>query len=90
MGQCACATGMLQCSFGMAPSNFMVLPDKMILTENKPMANIMDNKPDRRVGDGGCARRIDADALHSGDDCAMGARQPDGACKKYAGAHEQL
>lgn len=45
MGQCACATGVLQCSFGMAPSNFMVLPDKMILTENKPMANIMDNKP---------------------------------------------
>ena len=45
MGQCACATGTLQCSFGMAPSTFMVLPDKMILSENKPMANIMDNKP---------------------------------------------
>jgi len=29
----------------MTPSAFMVLPDKMILTENKPMANIMDNKP---------------------------------------------
>lgn len=45
MGLCACATGVLQCSFGMAPSNLMVLPDKMILSENKPMANIMDNKP---------------------------------------------
>lgn len=45
MGMCACAMGMLQCSFGMAPSGFMVLPDKMILVENKPIANIMDNKP---------------------------------------------
>lgn len=45
MAQCACAAGMLQCTFGMTPSAFMVLPDKMILTENKPMANIMDNKP---------------------------------------------
>lgn len=45
MGMCTCAMGMLQCSFGMAPSSFMVLPDKMILVENKPIANIMDNKP---------------------------------------------
>lgn len=45
MALCACATGVLQCSFGMAPSNFMVLPDKRVLTENKPAANITDNKP---------------------------------------------
>lgn len=45
MAQCACAAGVLQCTFGMAPSALMVLPDKMILTENKPMANIMDNQP---------------------------------------------
>ena len=45
MALCACASGVLQCSFGMAPSNFMVLPDKRILTEGKPAANITDNKP---------------------------------------------
>jgi hypothetical protein len=36
---------MLQCSFGVAPSNFVVLPDKKVLFENKPVATIMDNKP---------------------------------------------
>ena len=45
MAQSVCATGMCTCTFGVAPSSFMVLPDKMILGENKPMANIMDNKP---------------------------------------------
>lgn len=45
MALCACAAGVLQCSFGMAPSNFMVLPDKRILAESKPAANITDNKP---------------------------------------------
>lgn len=35
----------MTCSFGTAPSTLNVLPDKMILSSNKPMANIMDNKP---------------------------------------------
>lgn len=33
------------CTMGLNPTPLMVLPDKMILTENKPMANIFDNKP---------------------------------------------
>lgn len=33
------------CTMGLNPTSLMVLPDKMILTENKPMANIFDNKP---------------------------------------------
>lgn len=45
MGQAVATGAMCQCSFGMAPSTLMVLPDKMVLGENKPMANIMDNKP---------------------------------------------
>lgn len=45
MGLAAVATGQCQCSFGMAPAPFMALPDKMIMVENKPAANIMDNKP---------------------------------------------
>jgi Domain of unknown function (DUF4280) len=35
----------LMCSFGMAPSSLVVIPDKRTLVENKPMATIMDNKP---------------------------------------------
>jgi hypothetical protein len=36
---------MLACSFGMAPSSLVVLPDKRTLVENLPVANIGDNKP---------------------------------------------
>jgi hypothetical protein len=36
---------MLQCSFGTAPATLMVLPEKRVLVENRPVANIMDNKP---------------------------------------------
>jgi Domain of unknown function (DUF4280) len=35
----------LTCSFGMAPSSLVVLPDKRTLVENKPFATVMDNKP---------------------------------------------
>jgi hypothetical protein len=35
---------MLQCSFGAAPSNLVVLPANRVLTST-PDANIMDNKP---------------------------------------------
>ena len=34
----------MQCSFGTAPSNLMVLPTNKVLT-SMPLANIMDNKP---------------------------------------------
>lgn len=45
MGLLVAASAQCMCSFGMAPSVFMVLPDKMVLGENKPAATIMDNKP---------------------------------------------
>jgi hypothetical protein len=35
----------LQCSFGAAPSNLMVLPVNRVMTSNVPAANIMDHKP---------------------------------------------
>ena len=36
---------MLMCSFGAAPSSITVLPANRTMEMNKPMANIMDNKP---------------------------------------------
>ncbi|MDO4731476.1 MAG: DUF4280 domain-containing protein [Clostridia bacterium] len=45
MGQLVCNGAMCQCSFGLAPSALMVLPDKMVMGSNMPAANIMDNKP---------------------------------------------
>ena len=35
----------LQCSFGMTPSSLVVLPDKRVLCEGPPAANIMDHVP---------------------------------------------
>lgn len=39
-----CMGATLQCSFGMAPSALMVLPQNRVMTAT-PDANIMDNKP---------------------------------------------
>jgi hypothetical protein len=36
---------MLQCTFGMAPSSLIVLPQNRVMVNNMPAANIMDNKP---------------------------------------------
>jgi len=33
------------CSFGLAPSTLIVTPEKRVLVENMPAANIMDMKP---------------------------------------------
>lgn len=33
------------CSFGLAPSTLIVTPEKRVLTENQPAANILDIKP---------------------------------------------
>ncbi|MFN8507393.1 MAG: DUF4280 domain-containing protein [Dehalococcoidia bacterium] len=42
----AVMSAQLQCSFGMAPSALMVIPQgPPVMAENKPMATIMDNKP---------------------------------------------
>jgi hypothetical protein len=35
----------LMCSFGMAPGSITVIPANRVTAANKPMANIMDNKP---------------------------------------------
>jgi hypothetical protein len=44
MGMNACMGGMLQCSFGVAPSALSVLPANRVVGMT-PCANIMDNKP---------------------------------------------
>lgn len=36
---------MMMCSFGMAPSSLVVLPQNRVMTDNVPDANIMDHIP---------------------------------------------
>lgn len=45
MPQQVCMGAMLTCSFGVAPSSLVVLPQNRVMTSNMPAANIMDNKP---------------------------------------------
>ncbi len=40
-----CMGAMMQCSFGMAPSSLVVLPDNKVMTNDVPDANIMDHIP---------------------------------------------
>ncbi len=44
MGFVVCGGATLQCSFGVAPSTFMVLPTNRVMT-SMPIATIMDSKP---------------------------------------------
>lgn len=45
MPEQVCQGATLKCSFGLAPSNLMVLPLNRVMTSNVPAANIMDHKP---------------------------------------------
>lgn len=48
MGFAVCGGAMCQCSFGMAPSSFMVTPENKVM-ESMPLATIMDNVPMKNV-----------------------------------------
>ncbi len=45
MPQQVCLGATMTCSFGVAPSSLIVLPQNRVLTSKMPAANIMDNKP---------------------------------------------
>lgn len=45
MGMQVCAGATLQCSFGIAPSTLVVLPQNRVLSGGPPAANVMDGKP---------------------------------------------
>lgn len=45
MALAVCNGAMMMCSFGLAPSTLMVLPQNRVMTSKQPMATIMENKP---------------------------------------------
>lgn len=65
-----------QCSFGAAPSSLMVLPEKRILTESKPMACILDNKPMVNVQPFGMCSSLANPTVASATSAAMGVLTP--------------
>ncbi len=45
MPQQVCMGATMMCSFGVAPSSLIVLPENRVMISNMPAANILDNKP---------------------------------------------
>jgi hypothetical protein len=45
MGIDVCSGATLQCSFGLAPSSLIVIPQNRVMSGGMPTGNIMDNKP---------------------------------------------
>ena len=65
-----------QCTFGQAPSVFMVLPDKMINGQNLPSANIMDYKPMVNIMPFGMCNSMSNPAVASATAAALGVLTP--------------
>jgi hypothetical protein len=75
MGMQVCAGAMLQCSFGMAPSTLVVLPENQVLT-GAPAANIMDNKPNVNIPPFGMCSSLANPAVAAATAAALGVLTP--------------
>ena len=71
-----CMGAQLQCSFGAAPSNLVVLPANRVLTSNMPAANIMDHKPMVNILPFGTCMSLANPTVASATSAAMGVLTP--------------
>ena len=67
---------MLKCSFGMAPSTFMVIDPLRPKVQNKPTGNIMDNKPLVNILPFGMCQSMANPTVASATAAAMGVLTP--------------
>ena len=70
------STATLQCSFGMAPSKLVVLPDKRVMLANKPMGTITDFKPMINIFPFGMCTSLANPTVASATSAAMGVLTP--------------
>lgn len=75
MGTQVCMGAMLQCSFGVAPSTLVVIPQNQVLATT-PAANIMDNKPIANVPPFGMCQSMANPAVAAATAAAFGALTP--------------
>lgn len=71
-----CNTATLMCSFGVAPSTMIVLPQNKVMTSNMPAANIMDNKPVANIPPFGMCITPSNPAVASATAAALGVLTP--------------
>ena len=76
MGFSLCTGGMMMCSFGAAPSTLNILPDKMIMCADKPIANIMDNKPMLNIAPFGVCMSLANPTVAAATAAALGVLTP--------------
>ncbi|MDO4539752.1 MAG: DUF4280 domain-containing protein [Syntrophomonadaceae bacterium] len=75
MGMCVCGGAMMSCSFGVAPSTLMVLPNNKVLT-SMPIANIMDNKPMVNIMPFGMCQSLANPTVAAATSAALGVLTP--------------
>jgi len=75
VGLLVCTGAMIQCSFGVAPSSLMVLPQNRVLA-TMPAANIMDNKPFVNILPFGMCTSMANPAVASATAAALGVLTP--------------
>jgi hypothetical protein len=66
----------IKCSFGMAPSALVVLPQKRVTVEGRPVANIMDNAPMMNILPFGMCTSIANPTVASATAAALGVLTP--------------
>lgn len=71
-----CNGATLMCSFGVAPSTLIVLPQNKVMTSNMPAANIMDNKPIANIPPFGMCTTPSNPAVASATAAALGVLTP--------------
>lgn len=71
-----CNGAMLQCSFGLAPSVFVVLPKNMAMSGHQPAANIMDHMPMVNILPFGMCSSLANPVVAAATSAAMGVLTP--------------
>ena len=66
----------LQCSFGMAPSNLVVLPANQVMGQSVPAANIMDHIPMVNIMPFGMCQSLANPTVASATSAALGVLTP--------------
>ncbi|MGH2457996.1 MAG: DUF4280 domain-containing protein [Chloroflexota bacterium] len=71
-----CMGAMMQCTFGVAPSSLIVLPQNRVLTSKVPAATIMDGKPIVNVPPFGMCSSIANPTVAAATTAALGVLTP--------------
>jgi hypothetical protein len=66
----------LQCTFGVAPSALVVIPQNRVMSGNKPVGTIMDNKPMMNIMPFGMCNTLTNPSVASATSAAMGVLTP--------------